>query len=74
VVHSGPGLALASSLAELDDFADGAGFRLGHNLISFDLPHLWDVNPNFRLLQLPAVDTFRLNPLTFPYAIPIITW
>ena len=39
---------------------------LGHNLIDFDLPHLVAANPNLRLLQLPVVDTLRLNPLAFP--------
>ena len=41
-------------------------FLLGHNLIDFDLPHLRAANPDLRLLQLPAVDTLRLNPLAFP--------
>ena len=53
-------------LAELDDFADGADFLLGHNLIDFDLPHLKAAKPDLRLLKLPAVDTLRLNPLAFP--------
>ena len=39
---------------------------LGHNLIGFDLPILQALNPNLQLLQLPAVDTLRLNPLAFP--------
>ena len=57
---------LSQALARLDDLADGADFLLGHNLIDFDLPHLRAANPNLRLLQLPAVDTLRLNPLAFP--------
>ncbi len=57
---------LAAALAKLDDFADGAAFLLGHNLIDFDLPHLRAANPRLRLLRLPAVDTLRLNPLAFP--------
>ena len=57
---------LATALAQLDDLADGADFLLGHNLIDFDLPHLRAANPDLRLLQLPAVDTLRLNPLAFP--------
>ena len=57
---------LAAALASLDDFAAGAAFLLGHNLIDFDLPHLRAVNPRLRLLRLPAVDTLRLNPLAFP--------
>ena len=60
------GSGLAAALAKLDDLADGADFLLGHNLIEFDLPHLQAVNPRLRLLQLPAVDTLRLNPLAFP--------
>ena len=57
---------LAQTLAQLDDLANGADFVLGHNLIAFDLPHLRAANPRLRLLDLPAVDTLRLNPLAFP--------
>ncbi len=57
---------LAKALAELDTFAEGATFLLGHNLIAFDLPHLAAAKPDLRLLKLPAVDTLRLNPLAFP--------
>ena len=57
---------LAAALAKLDDFADGVSFLLGHNLIAFDLPHLAAAKADLRLLQLPAVDTLRLNPLAFP--------
>ena len=57
---------LAKALAELDTFADGANFILGHNLVAFDLPHLAAAKPDLRLLKLPAVDTLRLNPLAFP--------
>ena len=57
---------LAPALARLDSFADGADFLLGHNLIDFDLPHLRAASPRLRMLQLPAVDTLRLNPLAFP--------
>ena len=57
---------LDAALASLDRLADGADFLLGHNLIAFDLPHLQAANPGLRLLQLPAVDTLRLNPLAFP--------
>ena len=57
---------LAAALAELDEFADGADFLLGHNLIDFDLHHLEAAKPDLRLLKLPAVDTLRLNPLAFP--------
>ena len=57
---------MARALARLDELADGADFLLGHNLIDFDLPHLCVANPGLRLLNLPAVDTLRLNPLAFP--------
>ena len=53
----------ALALARLDDLADGADFVLGHNVIGFDLPRLQAANPRLRLLDLPAVDTLRLNPL-----------
>ncbi len=63
VFHGGD---LVAALAELDEFAAGADFLLGHNLIAFDLPHLKAANPDLRLLKLPAVDTLGLNPLAFP--------
>ena len=56
----------APALEQLDDFAAGAAFLLGHNLIAFDLPHLAAANPNLKLLKLPVVDTLRLSPLAFP--------
>ena len=58
--------SLADGLSRLDALADGAGFIIGHNIIDFDLPHLRAANPSLRLLQLPVVDTLRLNPLAFP--------
>ena len=60
------GGGLGNALLKLDHLADGADFLLGHNLIDFDLPHLRAVNQSLRMLQLPAVDTLRLNPLAFP--------
>ena len=57
---------LRNALAELDSFAEGALFVLGHNLIAFDLPQLAAVNPGLNLLMLPAVDTLRISPLAFP--------
>ena len=57
---------LAAALAKLDDVAEGASFVLGHNLITFDLPHLRAAKPDLRLLNLPSVDTLRLSPLAFP--------
>ncbi len=57
---------LRAELKKLDDFADGASFLLGHNLINFDLPHLTAAKPDLRLLKLPSVDTLWLSPLAFP--------
>lgn len=57
---------LPQALDALDRLADGADFVLGHNLIAFDLPQLRAVRPNLRLLDKPAIDTLRLNPLAFP--------
>ena len=65
VIRSG-GRNLKNALSKLDEFSDGASFVLGHNLIEFDLPHLRAVKPDLRLLNLPVVDTLRLNPLAFP--------
>ena len=60
------GRNLTEALSKLDEFTDGASFVLGHNLIEFDLPHLRAVKPDLRILNLPVVDTLRLNPLAFP--------
>ena len=65
-VYPGTKDRLLPALAKLDDLSVGADFLLGHNLISFDRPHIQAVNPNLRLLRLPVVDTLRLNPLAFP--------
>jgi len=64
LTHHGRGLH--ETLARLDDFADGAAFVLGHNLIAHDLPHLEAAKAELRLLKLPVVDTLRLSPLAFP--------
>ncbi len=55
-----------SDLERFDRLVKGASFLLGHNIIDFDIPHLQALNPNLRLLELPVVDTLRLNPLAFP--------
>ena len=64
LIHRGGGLA--SALARLDDYAEGATYVVGHNLIAFDLPHLQAARPGLRLLRLPPIDTLWLNPLAFP--------
>ena len=63
VFHGGD---LTAALAKLDDFAAGADFLLGHNLIAFDLPYLKAAKSDLRILELPPVDTLWLNPLAFP--------
>ena len=60
------GSGMKAALRELDRFADGASFLLGHNIIEFDIPHLAAVDPRLRLLKLPVIDTLRLSPLAFP--------
>ena len=57
---------LHSALKRLDQFVGGAEFVIGHNLIEFDAIHLAAAKPALRLLDLPKVDTLRLNPLCFP--------
>ncbi len=57
---------LAKALEELDEFAEGVAFVLGHNLVAFDAVHLTAAKPDLRLLRLPWVDTLRINPLAFP--------
>lgn len=57
---------LGAALERLDTFSEAAAFLLGHNLIAFDLSHLRAANTSLRLLEMPAVDTLRLNPLAFP--------
>ena len=57
---------LTAALVQLDQLAQGADFLLGHNLITFDLPHLGAAKSDLRLLHLPAVDTLWLSPLAFP--------
>ena len=57
---------LADALERLDEFAKGASYLLGHNLIKFDLPLLRAAKPDLHLLRLPCVDTLRLSPLAFP--------
>ncbi|MHC1699230.1 MAG: RecQ family ATP-dependent DNA helicase [Geobacteraceae bacterium] len=55
-----------TALKELDRFADGAEYVLGHNLLGHDLPVLESLAPNLTILQKPVVDTLYLSPLAFP--------
>lgn len=62
---SGP-KQVREALQQLDEFADGVRFLLGHNLVAFDVPHLHAAHADLAILTLPRVDTLRLNPLAFP--------
>ena len=57
---------LDAGLARLEQMADGASFVLGHNIVAHDLTILRAAAPDAALLQLPAIDTLLLSPLTFP--------
>ncbi len=54
------------ALQELDAFAAGADYTLGHNLLGHDIPTLESLNPQLSLLKKPIVDTLYLSPLAFP--------
>ena len=58
--------SLARAFDELDHYADGAEFLLGHNIIFFDKPQLADRRPALRILSKKVIDTLWLNPLAFP--------
>lgn len=57
---------LQTALQELDSFASGAEYILGHNILGHDLPVLEVLAPKLRLLLKPVVDTLYLSPLAFP--------
>ena len=57
---------LRSALARLDEFAQGASYLVGHNIIEHDLKLLARHGPDLKLLDLPAIDTLYLSPLAFP--------
>ena len=59
-------LSLSDALLKLDAFAENLSFLLGHNIIEFDLPHLRAAKSDLSILDLPSIDTLRLNPLAFP--------
>ena len=60
------GRNISTGLRTLDNYADGARFVLGHNIIKHDLPVLEGANPGLRILRKPPIDTLWLNPLAFP--------
>lgn len=56
---------LADAFRGLDEFAEGAEFLVGHNIIHFDARHLEAANANLKLLKKQTIDTLWLNPLAF---------
>jgi ATP-dependent DNA helicase RecQ len=54
------------ALTELDAFAAGCEYLLGHNLLGHDLPTLRALAPVMEMLRRPVVDTLHLSPLAFP--------
>ncbi len=62
----GRGNGLPAALSALDEFADGALYLVGHNIIEHDLELLARQAPDLALLNLPAIDTLYLSPLAFP--------
>ena len=54
------------ALRELDVWCEGAPYLVGHNVLDFDRLALEAFDPRLKLLQLPVIDTLRLNPLAFP--------
>jgi ATP-dependent DNA helicase RecQ len=57
---------LQTALKDLDIFASGADYVLGHNLLGHDFPVLESLAPGLILLHKPVVDTLFLSPLAFP--------
>lgn len=54
------------ALRELEVFARGSTYILGHNLLDHDLPVLQGLAPDLALLRQPVIDTLYLSPLAFP--------
>ncbi len=54
------------ALAELDEFATGAQWLLGHNISRHDIPLVREHCPTASFLDCPLVDTLFLSPLAFP--------
>ena len=62
----GDSTGLPAVLAALEEFAEGASYLVGHNIIEHDLELLATHASDLSLLNLPAVDTLYLSPLAFP--------
>jgi len=53
-------------LQAFDEFAAGAVFILGHNILRHDIPRLQERAPSLIFLHKPAIDTLYLSPLAYP--------
>ena len=62
----GDSSGLRAALAALHQFADGASYLVGHNIIAHDLELLAKHASDLSLHNLPAIDTLYLSPLAFP--------
>ena len=59
-----------SAIRQLESFAEGAEFVVGHNIVAHDRVFVEKHLPGSMLLELPVVDTLYLAPLAkpgFPY-------
>jgi ATP-dependent DNA helicase RecQ len=56
----------AAVVQRLDDFARGATWLVGHNIVAHDRTVLGAHLPGAGLLRLPVVDTLYLAPLAYP--------
>lgn len=57
---------LKQVMSELDQFASGADYLVGHNIIRHDLPYLTNSAPDLKLLEKLVIDTLLFSPLAFP--------
>jgi len=57
---------LKTALSDLSEFAKGADYILGHNIVNHDLPVARDAFPKADFLNIPVIDTLFLSPLAFP--------
>lgn len=54
------------ALQQLAEFAGGARYVVGHNIITHDLSYIRRVAPSSTLLDKPVIDTLYLSPLATP--------
>lgn len=59
-------LSTRDALGHLDDFARGARFVVGHNIVAHDRRFIEMHDAAAELLRMPLVDTLYLAPLAFP--------